>query len=121
MEGSAMPDDVMHAHEFLPMIGKAESCVSTSIHHPVPFRYVWHHVLPQVCGGKSVSGNLISVCDNCHLAIHALMYMLAQNNGEFTTHHGTTAQRAWAKAGYKLAVAAGTVEKLPNEGGSVLS
>jgi len=109
--------DVLHAHEFIEGIGKAQNCVVSRSHRPVPMRYVWHHVLPTTCGGLSVSENLVSCCDSCHYAIHALLYQLKVNGAVTPSPGNNLARVALAQRGYQAAVAAGTVAKIPNEGG----
>ena len=112
----------------LPGIGKPTSCVIARYHRPKPLRFVLHHVLPQVCGGQSVAENLVSLCDNDHYAVHALMTWLLHTYGPVNASGssafdlaaslpaGTRAQRGLAVRGYLEAVAAGTAGKLPNEG-----
>ncbi|MGV0042001.1 HNH endonuclease [Mycobacterium colombiense] len=87
-------------------------------HTPKPLRYVWHHVLPRVCGGQTVPANLASVCDVCHYGIHVLLHELAKNGGKLVDHWhlGGTGRYEIALRGYQAAVAAGTVSKIPNEG-----
>jgi hypothetical protein len=76
-------------------------------------RFVWHHILPQVCGGKSVTSNLAELCDNCHYAVHAMMWDMA--HGAKPSEHGTDGQFNLAATGYQLAVKAGTAGKIPKE------
>lgn len=110
----------MHAHEFIAGIGKAPSCAVSNSHRPIPMRYVWHHILPQACGGQSVATNLVSLCDSCHYATHALLYQ-CKLNGVVTPDSRNNGKRvALAMQGYALAVAAGTVAKIPNEGSSAV-
>lgn len=100
----------------VPGLGKATSCVISKRHSPVPTRYVWHHILPQVCGGKTTPENLVSLCDNCHYSIHALMYEMSQS---WTLFKGSNKkQLALATQGYHEAALAGTANLLPNEGGA---
>lgn len=117
-----------HHHHALTVVyglGRASGCVGyASTHRPRPIRYVWHHVLPQACGGKTAKDNLASLCDNCHYAVHSMMWLLAHHNGQTETiigwsRLGTAPQRELAMRGYQGAVAAGTVNKIPNEGGEV--
>ena len=97
---------------------KATNCVAAPHHTPVPLRFVFHHVLPLAAGGLTTSANLVSVCDSCHYAIHAMLYEMATNAGELTTLKKFKGTPRWALAaqGYTRALAAGTVGKLPNEG-----
>src|SRR4029077_1447055 len=59
--------------EALKGVGVASYCQCAADHTPKPLRFVWHHILPVTCGGKSVPANLVMACDNCHYAIHSLM------------------------------------------------
>jgi hypothetical protein len=81
-------------------------------HRPRPLRYVFHHILPQACGGKTEASNLVALCDNCHYAVHVLLWQLAQGTGSAT---GTRAQTRLATEGYAEAVAAGTAGDIPKE------
>jgi hypothetical protein len=92
---------------------KATSCSMSRAHRPVPLRYVWHHIKPQVCGGLTEPANVISLCDSCHYTIHALMWA-AKSTG-LVPHLGNKAQRKVAEVGYDRCVAAGTVDKIPHE------
>lgn len=110
--------DHLGGQEFIAGIGKASYCRCTSYHNPVPLRFVWHHIMPEACGGSSKSSNLASVCDNCHYGIHAIMSDLKNNNGQlmkFKSFAGTIRHHL-AVSGYQQAVAAGTADKIPNEG-----
>lgn len=98
-------------------LGRPRECVGYGAHRPRPLRYVWHHVLPQSCGGKTEPSNLIALCDVCHYAVHELMFSAVVNG--VVPGYGTRAQRAFALQGYQAAVAAGTTGKIPNEGGLV--
>lgn len=112
--------DSVHHHGSLIEVeglGRALSCAAYHAHRPKPVRYVWHHILPQICGGLTAAPNLVSVCDNCHYGIHAAMYDMAHGRKP----QGTTEQAALAKLGYDAAVTAGTVDKIPNEGGVSIS
>ena len=81
--------------------------------HHTALRFVWHHILPQVCGGKSVKANLAELCDNCHYAVHRVMWDLA--HGITPAKAATAQQFALASVGYNLAVQAGTQGKIPKE------
>ena len=105
-------------YEFIEGIGKAPSCVVSSAHRPSPMRYVWHHILPQVCGGLSRPENLASLCDSCHYAVHALLYQCKMHGDITPDPINNTKRIALARKGYQLAVAAGTVAAIPNEGAS---
>jgi hypothetical protein len=76
---------------------------------------VWHHILPQACGGRTTAANLVSLCDNCHYAVHIIMWHLA-NGGIPPDMHPSTKRLALARDGYQQAVAAGTQGKIPKEG-----
>lgn len=104
----------MTGHAELPGVGKATTCELAKSHRPAPLRFVWHHVLPETCGGLTQLANLASVCDNCHYAVHVLMWQLA--HGGLGDHPaGSKAQRALAQRGYDQAAAAGTAGKIPKE------
>jgi hypothetical protein len=107
----------MDAGTFLAGRGKAFYCQAADYHAPVPIRFVWHHILPLSCGGRSTEDNLVQVCDSCHYAIHRLMVDLLNNAGIFVElKRFARGNRAnWALAGYKAAVAAGTQANLPRE------
>lgn len=112
----------MHSHmgsdEFLPEVGRAAQCVGAKVHYPRPLRFVWHHILPQICGGQSTPDNLAALCDSCHYSVHILLYSLAQGA---VLKVGTAAQRALAQQGYAAALAAGTVALIPKESDIVIS
>jgi len=93
-------------------IGHATCCQAGMYHRPRPLRYVFHHILPQACGGKTEASNLVALCDNCHYAVHVLLWQLAQGTGSAT---GTRAQTRLATEGYAEAVAAGTAGDIPKE------
>ena len=96
------------------LMGPANRCVIARYHRPKPLRYVWHHVLPEACGGKTEPDNLASLCDSCHYSVHIILWNLASgipagNQG------GTKAQLALARRGFTEAVLAGTAHKIPKE------
>lgn len=98
----------------LPGVGKATRCeLGNPPRTHVPRRFVWHHILPQACGGKTEAGNLAQVCDSCHYAVHDLMWWLAQ--GQAPARPWTGPQMALAEQGYQAAVAAGTAGHMPKE------
>lgn len=109
-------DQVMaHSHDALTVVdglGRATTCQAYGAHRPVPLRFVWHHILPQVCGGKTEAANLASVCDSCHYSIHIILWQMANN---VPLSKAAKGQLALAKQGYDLAVSAGTVGKIPKE------
>jgi hypothetical protein len=96
----------------LPEVGTAVSCHGYGSHRPTPLRFVWHHILPRVCGGKTVTSNLVSVCDVCHYSIHIIMWQMANN---VTPEFGSRLQHALAQQGYDAAVANGTTHLIPKE------
>ena len=109
-----------HTHDvYLAEVGHATSCVCVENHRPTPERYVWHHVLPKTCGGRSTKDNLVSLCDTAHYAIHAAMWDLAQ--GRPLNPHENPFIRRMAQRGYSEAVAAGTVGRIPNPGEAIVS
>jgi hypothetical protein len=106
---------VSAAREFIEGVGHATACqLGKQGRSHTALRFVWHHVLPQACGGKTEAANLASVCDNCHYSVHILMWYLA-NGGIPAAVKGTRAQRALADSGYQQAAAAGTAGKIPKE------
>lgn len=116
-----MSDKFAHAmagSEYIRGIGRALYCQCADYHTPVPLRFVWHHILPKVCGGASVKANLLQCCDSCHYAIHLMMGDLKHHNGELVLYKRfERSNRAnWARIGYKLATEAGTADKIPDQG-----
>lgn len=107
-----------HAEVELEGIGKATSCQLAKEHRPLPLRFVWHHILPQACGGKTEASNLASLCDSCHYSVHILMWLMA-NGGIPVDIKGSKTQRALALQGYNQALAAGTAGKIPKESSAV--
>lgn len=108
-EASAPP----HAHRELNGV-TADHC---SLGHQggahTALRFVWHHILPQVCGGKSRTDNLAELCDNCHYSVHKIMWDLA--NGKPVPTGADEGQTELAERGYTLAVQAGTQHMIPKE------
>lgn len=92
---------------------RATTCRVSVGHRPRPLRFVWHHILPLVCGGETTAANLVELCDNCHYAVHALLWNRA--NGLPVPRNVEATQLALATKGYQLAVQAGTVVKIPHE------
>lgn len=104
--------------QYIRGVGRALYCQCAECHTPIPLRFVWHHILPKVCGGRSTKANLLSCCDSCHYGIHLMMGDLKHNNGNFVVYKrfsGTNRAR-WAYEGYRLAVEAGVVDKIPDQG-----
>ena len=82
-------------------------------------RYVWHHILPEIAGGRTTRSNLVSLCDSCHYAVHVLLYQLKLHGAVTPDSRNNRKRVALARQGYMLAVTAGTVDKIPNEGSAV--
>lgn len=104
----------MTARVELPGVGKATTCEAAGYHRPKPLRYVWHHVLPEACGGKTTPDNLRALCDGCHMSTHILLWLMAHGG----IPAGLPAGRkhlAIAADGYHRAQAAGTADKIPKE------
>lgn len=100
-----------------PLTGAAASrCTNPVEHRPRPLRFVWHHVQPESAGGTA--STLVEVCDGCHYGTHALVYYMRTHGGALP-RGGSGYERDIAAAGYAMCVAAGTVDLIPNEGGSV--
>ena len=93
---------------------RATKCVVSVSHSPRPLRFVWHHVQPHEAGGPTTPANLIEVCDSCHYTIHRLLWQLAR--GLPVQKAPRAAQLAYARRGLAACEAAGTVDKIPNEG-----
>lgn len=109
-----------HTLTYVEELGHADHCVISNFHRPIPMRFIFHHVLPQVCGGKTVPENLVQLCDNDHYAVHVLLSEL-KITGTIKPHTRNNAKRvALAEQGYAAAQAAGTVNRIPDEGGSIL-
>jgi hypothetical protein len=110
--------DHLGGQEFIAGIGRAATCTCYKKHTPGALRFVWHHILPAACGGKPTVDNLVEVCDNCHYAIHALLYDLKVNNGKFVRYvkFAKTSRGKYATMGWLAAVALGTQDKIPSEG-----
>src|SRR3954462_8734879 len=106
--------------EALKSVGVASYCQCCVEHRPKPLRFVWHHILPVVCGGRSTNVNLVMACDNCHFTMHALMTALKNSGGTLRyplARYIGTLRYEHALQGYTAAVNLGTVDKIPNEGG----
>jgi len=119
-----LPRDIQDAWEAAGGAGQARTEINgvtaskcqagAQLLHHTALRFVWHHILPQVCGGKTETANLAELCDNCHYAVHQVMYALSR--GAAPAKAATDKQFQLAKVGYDLAVAAGTAGKIPREG-----
>lgn len=105
-----------HGLEIHPVTGKkATFCLigNPMYHRPTPQRYVWHHNIPQVCGGPSDEQNLVNLCDNCHIIQHVLMWRMVFDTiglrrDKWNRQHWNLASRGYA--GAKLL---GTEQKMP--------
>lgn len=84
-------------------------------HRPKPTRFVVHHVQPKVAGGSSTAANQVIVCDNCHVTLHRIMWLL-KTGVAAKDLPGTKTQIKWGLKGWRAAVAAGLSQKIPNEG-----
>lgn len=111
-----------HALTFVVGLGRATHCAGyLGPHRPTPQRYVWHHILPQACGGLTRPINLVPLCDSCHYATHALLTTLATlhtDDVKVLGRRGTPFTRDLAVRGYQAAVVQGTADRIPNEGGA---
>jgi hypothetical protein len=96
---------------------RATKCEAARYHRPKPYRFVLHHVMPKVCGGQSTPDNTIGLDDSCHYTIHLILWQLKENGGQLDqVKIGTLKQRDIAMKGYQAALAAGTVDRIPDEG-----
>jgi hypothetical protein len=111
----------------IPGVGPATLCEVASVasHRPTPLRFVWHHCQPETAGGATDNTNLIQVCDSCHYSIHRILYALAQQylgkpittvQQGYITNPPRKTELAFAQRGLQACIAAGTVDKIPNEG-----
>ena len=100
---------------------KASSCSVTTNHVPYVVRFVWHHVMPESLGG-SVE---VEVCDSCHYSIHRILYYmslryqgiaLTDEQQALLNSPPRRAQLAIAQQGLDMCIAAGVVDRIPNEG-----
>lgn len=109
--------DLVGGVERLSGVGKASTCVLYGSHNPVPLRFVWHHILPQSCGGKTTRSNLVSVCDNCHYGIHELLWDLKLNGGMFVQYQNfaNTPRAKYAIQGYTAALAMDRIGDIPKQ------
>src|SRR5262249_12710475 len=64
---------------YLEGAGPAVRCQLAAYHAPRPLRFVWHHIQPAAAGGATIAANLAQVCDNCHYAVHVIMWQLANS------------------------------------------
>jgi hypothetical protein len=76
-------------------------------------RFIWHHVQPKEAGGVDGPDNEVSLCDSCHYTIHRVLWYMAHNEPVPPVMRN---QKKIAQRGYDACVAAGTVDKIPNEG-----
>ena len=107
--------------------GPASTCevCSPASHRPTPLRYVWHHEEPETAGGASDNTNLVQLCDSCHYSVHRILYALACKylgkplttvQQSYLDNPPRKAMLVFAQKGLDACIAAGTVEKIPNEG-----
>lgn len=101
----------MGAHE--KALATEHPCANPVHHAPPPARSVRHHILPLEAGGTNTDDNKVWLCDTDHYTVHHIMYEWAQGR---VVHGFDAYQRNLAAEGYGRAVAAGTVDKIPNEG-----
>ncbi len=114
----------MRALTTIPGFGRADHCGISASHSPQPLRFVWHHVQPAECGGKTEAGNLVQTCDSCHYTVHRLLWYLRLQAGEAINldelhtlrHPPRRSQLEVALRGFSACTAAGTVAQIPNEG-----
>lgn len=109
----AAAGDPVHAATTLNGVTASQCALGVQGGAHTALRFVWHHILPQVCGGKSTTANLIELCDNCHYAVHAILYILRM--GGEVPGSADEGQVEVAEKGYQLAVKAGTENKIPKE------
>jgi len=105
---------VVIAAATLPEIGTADHYQISRRHIPQPLRFVWHHIQPHEAGGATTAENLAQLCDSCHYSTHRLLWHLAR--GEPLGIVPRRAQLELARQGYAACQAAGTVDRIPNEG-----
>jgi len=98
---------------FIEGIGHATHCEVSVTHRPRTMRFVLHHILPQVCSGKTTPDNICQLCDSCHYSVHILLWQLA-NNGTLP-HRINRQQLDYAMRGYQEALAAGKANLIPKE------
>ena len=94
---------------------KASACSNTVEHRPRPKRFVWHHVLPLVCGGKTQARNLVQLCDNCHYSVHIGLWTLQFAHDTFRTLYLSKDLANYAAVGWNAALIAGTANLIPKE------
>lgn len=110
----------------IPGFPKPTSCMVSPRHVPTAVRFVLHHIQPQEAGGPTVEANLANLCDNCHYTVHRILFVMAcqylnkpipaDYQSDLLTKPPRKAQLTLAKQGFDACVAAGTVDKIPNEG-----
>ena len=99
-----------------PAVGDADHCAAVRIRiftSHKPARFVWHHIQPQATGGQTTAENLVSLCDNCHYAVHAVLWALAK--GLPVPAGMSRAVLSYARQGFDAATEAGTADKIPHE------
>jgi HNH endonuclease len=81
----------------------AKVCALHRYHAPRPNRFVEHHIIPKVWGGRTTRSNLIIVCDTGHYSTHLLIdaYVKAQGDPgwkvrrSYAPSERVLAKRAW--------------------------
>jgi hypothetical protein len=92
-------------------MGMATTCQAARYHSPKPLRFVWHHIFPLACGGRTEVTNLVQVCDSCHASVHLMMWQIA--NGGLVVDRPNAAQLTLARQGWQAAEAAGRAADIP--------
>ena len=109
-----------HTRSHYKGVGQAGGCQVEIEHQPQALRFVWHHICPQACGGKTEPDNLASLCDNCHYAVHVLLAELKATGTIALTDPPKNPDRiALAQKGYDEALRLGTVNRIPEEARAV--
>lgn len=88
-------------------------CSAATYHSPKPLRYVWHLILPAVCGGTYDPSNMVELCDGCRASVMVLMGQIAA--GRVTVDRPNRRQLALARQGFRLAEEAGRTGDIPRE------
>jgi hypothetical protein len=100
--------------EVVALLGKPPNfCYLTKNHTPVIPRVIWHHQVPQACGGKTNLTNCIPICDNHHFRLHSGMWSKA--NSLALPYRFTELELKSIDFGVQGAIALGTLDKMPKE------
>lgn len=102
---------------------KAVDCILASYHRPKVTRFVNHHIQPQAAGGLTEPDNIAQLCDNCHMTVHVVMWvlrtvcagMMASTADLGSVPIGTRKQKELGRIGYNKCVLAGTWTRIPKE------